>query len=244
MFTNKNASKPMLNISIDGHRIDETDHAKFLEVVIDSKLTWKNHISYITGKIAKGIGVITKARKLLDKNTLITLYYAFIFTYLCYCNHVWGNTYITYLDKLYIMEKKVVRIIYGVKPRTHTKPLFEDVKILDIFQINKHLIGKFMFSVYKSTNLDIFISMFVSNSSIHDHDTRQSSPSHSPLIMKELSKSNVRSRGAVVWNAIMKCNVTTIENDYVFCKDLKKKLLAVRCAVKKCFDSFLSSVAS
>ena len=209
MFTNKNASKPILNISIDGHRIDETDHAKFLEVVIDSKLTWKNHISYITGKIAKGIGVITKARKLLDKNTLITLYYAFIFTYLCYCNHVWGNTYITYLDKLYIMEKKVVRIIYGVKPRTHTKPLFEDVKI--------------------------FISMFVSNSSIHDHDTRQSSHSHSPLIMKELSKSNVRSRGAVVWNAIMKCNVTTIENDYVFCKDLKKKLLAVRCAVKKMF---------
>ena len=73
MFTNKNASKPILNISIDEHRIDETDHTKFLGVVIDSKLTWKNHISYITGKIAKGTGVITKARKLLDKNTLITL---------------------------------------------------------------------------------------------------------------------------------------------------------------------------
>ena len=73
MFTNKNASKPILNISIDVHKIDETDHTKFLGVVIDNKLTWKNHISYITGKIAKGIGVITNARKLLDKNTLITL---------------------------------------------------------------------------------------------------------------------------------------------------------------------------
>ena len=74
LFTNKNASKPIVNISIDGHKIDETGHTKFLEVVIDSKLTWKNHISYITGKIAKGIGVITKDIKLLDKNTLITLY--------------------------------------------------------------------------------------------------------------------------------------------------------------------------
>ena len=67
MLTSKNASKPILNISIDGHKIDETDHTKFLGVVIDSKLTWKNHISYITGNIAKGIGVIIKARKLLDK---------------------------------------------------------------------------------------------------------------------------------------------------------------------------------
>ena len=122
--------------------------------------------------------------------------------------------------------EKAVRIIYGVKPRTHTKALFEDVKILDIFQMNKYLIGKFMFNVYKSTSLDIFMSMFVYNSSIHDHDTRQSSHFHAPLIKKELSKANVRYRGAVVWNYIMNCKVKTNESDYVFCKDLS------RCVVK------------
>ena len=213
----------MLNISTDGHKIDETGHTKFLGVVIDSKLTLKNHISYITGNIAKGIGVITKARKLLDKNTLIILYYTFIYPYLCYCNHVWRNTYITYLDKLFIMQKKAVRIICRVKPRTHTKPLFEEVKILDISKLmNKYLIGKFMFTVFKSASLDIFMSMFVYNSSIHAHGTRQSSHFHAPLTKKELSKSNVRYRGAVVWNDIMKCKVKTNESDYVFCKDLRK----------------------
>ena len=95
VFSNKNASKPDLQISIDGDSIDETDHTKFLGVIIDSKLNWKNHISYITGKITRGIGVITKARKLLDKETLITLYYTFIYLYMCYCNHLWDNTYVT-----------------------------------------------------------------------------------------------------------------------------------------------------
>ena len=128
MFTNRNAFKPILNISIDGYRIDKTDHTTFLGVVIDSKLTWKNHICYITGKIVKGIKVITTARKLIDKNTLITLHYTFYYPYLCYCNHVWENTYITYLGKLDIMQKKVIWIIYGVKHRTHGKPLFEHVK--------------------------------------------------------------------------------------------------------------------
>ena len=65
---------PVLHISIDGHKIDETDHTK----VLDSKLTWKHPISYITGKIAEAIWVIVKVRKLLDKDTLITLYYVFI----------------------------------------------------------------------------------------------------------------------------------------------------------------------
>ena len=53
VFTNKNVLKPVLQISIDGHKIDETDHTKFLGVVIDSKLTWKHNISYITGKNCK-----------------------------------------------------------------------------------------------------------------------------------------------------------------------------------------------
>ena len=38
-----------MQISIDGHSINETDQAKFLGVIIDSTLNWKNDISYITG---------------------------------------------------------------------------------------------------------------------------------------------------------------------------------------------------
>ena len=60
VFTNKNASKPILNIFIDGHKIDETDHTKFLWVVTDSKLTWKNHISYITQTLRRALGLLPK----------------------------------------------------------------------------------------------------------------------------------------------------------------------------------------
>ena len=61
VVSNKNVSKLDLQISIDGHSIDETDHTKFIGVIIDNKLNRKGHISYITGKIARIIGVITKA---------------------------------------------------------------------------------------------------------------------------------------------------------------------------------------
>ena len=52
----------------------------------------------------------------------------------------------SYLDKLYKMQKKIVIIIAGVRPRTHSEPLFKQCEILNIVEINKSLIGKFMFS--------------------------------------------------------------------------------------------------
>ena len=60
---------------------------------------------------------MTKARKLLDKVTLITLYYKFIYPYMCYFNHVWGNTYVSYLEKLFLMQEKIKSFsVYDQEP--------------------------------------------------------------------------------------------------------------------------------
>ena len=72
--------------------IQQVDNTKFLGVIIDDNLNWSNHISYINSKIAKGIGIIWRARKFFSKSALINLYYAFIFPYLIYCVEVWGNS--------------------------------------------------------------------------------------------------------------------------------------------------------
>ena len=63
--------------------IQQVDNTNFLGVIIDDNLNWSNHISYINSKIAKGIGIICRARK-FSKSALIILYYAFIFPYLIY----------------------------------------------------------------------------------------------------------------------------------------------------------------
>ena len=66
LFSNKKCSTN-LNIKIEdieGTTIAQVNKAKFLGVVIDDKLKWKDHILYISNKISKGIGVNIKARVL------------------------------------------------------------------------------------------------------------------------------------------------------------------------------------
>ena len=80
---------------IDDETIDEVKNTKFLGVIIDNKLTWKDHINYVAGKVSRAIGMIVKAKKYLRKEALLTLYYSFVYPYFTYCNHIWGATYVS-----------------------------------------------------------------------------------------------------------------------------------------------------
>ena len=153
IFSSKNKPHPDMNINIDGEIINETSKTKFLGVIIDNKLSWKDHILYISGKLAKGTGVILKARKYLMKETLISLYYSFVYPYLIYCNHVWGGgggglACKTYMNTLFLLQKRIIRIIAGVNRRSHTDPIFKGLKLLKCNDINSYLIGRLMHRIY------------------------------------------------------------------------------------------------
>ena len=82
-----------ISIKILNDKIDQVDHLKFLGVILDEILTWKKHIQYICTKIAKNIGIIAKARKILNTNILLMLYYCFIYPYINYiCYYCMGHS--------------------------------------------------------------------------------------------------------------------------------------------------------
>ena len=73
------------NILLDTTILSPVTFTKFLEVILDDKLKWTHHISYIKNKISKGMGIILKARKVLKKKVLLQLYHSFVTPYLIYC---------------------------------------------------------------------------------------------------------------------------------------------------------------
>ena len=56
--------------SIDNCEIDMVYKTKFLGVVIDSKLNWKDHIAIVKSKLlSKSISIIHRAKHLLDRKS-------------------------------------------------------------------------------------------------------------------------------------------------------------------------------
>ena len=87
-------------IILNNTNLEQVTFTKFLGVIIDDKLTFERHIVYAKNKISKGLGIIIKARKYLNRESLLKLYNCFVFPYLTYCVEVSGNTAEKYLDPL------------------------------------------------------------------------------------------------------------------------------------------------
>ena len=55
---------------INNYEIQRKESSKFLRVLVDQHLTWKEHIKPNENKIAKNIGTLNKARLYLNKKSL------------------------------------------------------------------------------------------------------------------------------------------------------------------------------
>ena len=224
IFSSKNKPHPNICINIDGETINETAKTKFLGVIIDNKLSWKDHILYISGKLARGTGVLLKVRRYLMKETLISLYYSFVYPYLIYCNHVWGLACKTHMNTLFLLQKRIIRIIAGVNRRSHTDPIFKELKLLKCNDINTYLIGRLMHRIYNG-DITLLRSYFKKNKEVHQYGTRQINHYHVPPVKTELGKSALRFHGVVIWNKILNLGMDPVMTDYEFSKSLKNHLL-------------------
>ena len=95
-----------IKIALGKSRIKQVPFTKFLGVIIDDKLNFDNHISYIKNKISKGLGILIKAKKNLNIIILVNLYYTFVYPYLIYCVEIWGHACNIYLDPIVKLQKK------------------------------------------------------------------------------------------------------------------------------------------
>ena len=84
----------------------------------------------IKAKLAKSNAIIHRASKYFDTFSLKMLYCSLFMPYLSYCSEIWGKTYITYINSLYLFWKKVVRTMSKVGRLDHTNALFVDLKLL------------------------------------------------------------------------------------------------------------------
>ena len=102
-----------------------------------------------------------RSRFLHSVTTKKSLYYTLIYPYLTYCTTVWSSTYVTHLNRIFLLQKRAVRIITNSDFRAHCEPLFFPLKILDIYSINSFYPAQFMFSYYHQLLLPLFFFIFL-----------------------------------------------------------------------------------
>ena len=103
--------KQHVTIKINKKAINEKESIKYLGVLVDSSLSWKYQISNLTKKISRAIRIMYKLRSFLPLNVMKSIYYSLIYSHIIYAIEVWGSAFKTELDKILILQKRVMRLM-------------------------------------------------------------------------------------------------------------------------------------
>ena len=168
-----------LTISIDGKKLEKVQCTKFLGVIIDEQLSWEPHLNHLSLKLNSSIVSIKRIRKFIPKSEYLKLYNALFMSHLSYCISCWGGIPKYKLIKIFAIQKRCIRLLFGNIPnfdhkeyyltcarsRTynehmasknycleHTKPLFAEKKIMNLE--NLHMYHTFM-ELFKILKFDV-----------------------------------------------------------------------------------------
>ena len=181
-----------INFEVNGNVIARVKKTKFLGVYIDEKLSWLDHIDHICLKIRKSLGVIRKASRILDTDTLINLYYTMLYPYISYCHLVWGKAAAVHLKRISNLQKRAIRIITCQPWLAHTQPLFTEHNVLKFDDLYVYLLSLFIYKfVFKMLPVSFRSLITINVTSICPNQPTRLSIVHLPLCRTNYRKNSL-----------------------------------------------------
>ena len=90
-FDTSRSTSSNFDISISNEKLEQVKSQKFLGVIFDDKLMWKDHINMIISRLNSCLGASRRARPYLNKASLMTIYHSLMQSHVNYCVTPWGE---------------------------------------------------------------------------------------------------------------------------------------------------------
>ena len=100
-------------LSVNGQKIRKVDKVKFLGVFIDDQLSWDYQIEHIENKLLSTIVLIKRIKKFIPRPHYMKIYHSLFLSHLTYGITCWGGTYKSKLQRIFNLQKRCVRILFG-----------------------------------------------------------------------------------------------------------------------------------
>ena len=146
------------SLYINNTMIKEVSEIKFLGIILDQNLTFVPHIDYLCKKLSCCIGSLNRMKNFIPHKLFNSLYHTLFESHMSYGISVWGGVGNPKLEKLFVLQKRCIRMLFGdyhkftekfmtcarTRPfgeqllgdeffqKEHTKPLFKKESILSV----------------------------------------------------------------------------------------------------------------
>ena len=201
--TTRGKVKESFDIKVASSSLEVNTVAKYLGVLIDNQLSWKNQITAVANKLSIVTGILGKLKRYVPQNVLKTVYHSIGYPHLLYGISNWGNAAKKYLNVIQVQQNKIIKILTKSSTlRFRLAPLYNQLSLLKIPFIYKAEVCKFMYCHINNVLPVCFKDFFMSVSDIHSHQTRHASKKYFsiPRSNKSLIQRSITIAGTKNWN--------------------------------------------
>jgi hypothetical protein len=168
-FRTKNYYNVNTQINYEQKCFTSATEIKFLGLIIDDTLSWKQHIEQVVNKMSSACYVLRTMKHILPHDTLRVIYFAHIHSIIKYGIIFWGSS--SYAQKVFILQNKIIRIITNTRPRDSWRKVFKNVEIMTYSQ--------YIYSLIRHTVNNKHL--FNTNNEIHNYKTSYNNNLHLPI---------------------------------------------------------------
>ena len=136
----------------------------------------------------------------LPLSALVTFYNSFILSHLNYSLNACGNAHATALSSLFKLQKRAIRNITMSEYRAHTKPIYNSLNTLTLYDLYNYQLVIFMHKFHHNMLPISFDHYFTTNAHYHNHNTRAIDSLHLYYSRTTLNQSQIRTVGVHFWN--------------------------------------------
>ena len=150
VFTSKFRANPELDsVVVIDESITPEPHARNLGIILDTYLTFNNHIAKVCKVSHFHLRNISKIRKFLSKESTEILIHAFVSSKLDHCNSLLYGLPAYQLAKLQVLQNTAARVVSLTKKYDHITPVLESLHWLPV---KFRIVFKVLLLVYKALN--------------------------------------------------------------------------------------------
>lgn len=116
-------------------RINKTTCIKYLGLILDQHLRWKEHVTYIVSRLKKLTYKFYQLRDVLGYKNLRVVYGALAESLIKYCILVWGGVYQEHVKNLNVIQNTLLKILFKRKRLYSTESLYTGLKVMNVKQL-------------------------------------------------------------------------------------------------------------
>lgn len=213
-FSYRQKYQSNLNFNFNGFTLTASEQVKFLGVSLDHNFNFFSQIDEVCIRLNKGFYVINSLKNVLNKDSLLNVYYALIYSSIAYSINVWGQS--SDIDRVFILQKRVIRLIFNLSYRESCRQTFKNSKL---FTVTSIYLMKLLTFIHSNK------SKFQTNGDLHSYNTRGRDRLCTFKHDHEYFKKSPRYAGIAFYNKLP-LEIKNAKSKEVFKKQLKALLLS------------------